>query len=162
MSTLGDHRYNQTHYDSDNPPPKVVQGYKFKCVAPPCSSERSACVPPRLSLSTCSHSHLSLIAVDVFSLSVSSTRTSSTRARRRRTASSRTRTFPRSQPSSSPPVLLTRTSHSRSSPSSGSTRTRGPSPRAALRPSLAWHAVLTSSSFVPHTEVSEARSTVVF
>lgn len=22
-------KYNQTHYDSDNPPPKVVQGYKF-------------------------------------------------------------------------------------------------------------------------------------
>ena len=22
-------KYNQTHYDIDNPPPKVVQGYKF-------------------------------------------------------------------------------------------------------------------------------------
>lgn len=22
-------KYNQTHYDSDNPPPKIVQGYKF-------------------------------------------------------------------------------------------------------------------------------------
>ena len=22
-------KYNQTHYDMDNPPPKVVQGYKF-------------------------------------------------------------------------------------------------------------------------------------
>jgi len=22
-------KYNQTHYDADNPPPKVVQGYKF-------------------------------------------------------------------------------------------------------------------------------------
>ena len=22
-------KYNQTHYDTDNPPPKVVQGYKF-------------------------------------------------------------------------------------------------------------------------------------
>lgn len=22
-------KYNQTHYDYDNPPPKVVQGYKF-------------------------------------------------------------------------------------------------------------------------------------
>ena len=22
-------KYNQTHYDVDNPPPKVVQGYKF-------------------------------------------------------------------------------------------------------------------------------------
>ena len=22
-------KYNQTHYDIDNPPPKIVQGYKF-------------------------------------------------------------------------------------------------------------------------------------
>jgi len=22
-------KYNQTHYDMDNPPPKIVQGYKF-------------------------------------------------------------------------------------------------------------------------------------
>jgi len=22
-------KYNQTHYDTDNPPPKIVQGYKF-------------------------------------------------------------------------------------------------------------------------------------
>ncbi|RZC68864.1 hypothetical protein C5167_032023 [Papaver somniferum] len=22
-------KYNQTHYDHDNPPPKIVQGYKF-------------------------------------------------------------------------------------------------------------------------------------
>ena len=26
-------KYNQTHYDHDNPPPKIVQGYKFNvCV----------------------------------------------------------------------------------------------------------------------------------
>lgn len=24
-------KYNQTHYDTDNPPPKVVQGYKVRC-----------------------------------------------------------------------------------------------------------------------------------
>lgn len=28
-------KYNQTHYDIDNPPPKIVQGYKFN-VSHPC------------------------------------------------------------------------------------------------------------------------------
>ena len=27
-------KYNQTHYDSENPPPKVVQGYKFNIFFP--------------------------------------------------------------------------------------------------------------------------------
>ena len=27
-------KYNQTHYDVDNPPPKVVQGYKFNIFYP--------------------------------------------------------------------------------------------------------------------------------
>lgn len=27
-------KYNQTHYDHDNPPPKVVQGYKFNVFYP--------------------------------------------------------------------------------------------------------------------------------
>lgn len=27
-------KYNQTHYDSDNPPPKVIQGYKFNIFYP--------------------------------------------------------------------------------------------------------------------------------
>lgn len=27
-------KYNQTHYDLDNPPPKVVQGYKFNIFYP--------------------------------------------------------------------------------------------------------------------------------
>jgi hypothetical protein len=27
-------KYNQTHYDSDNPPPKTVQGYKFNIFYP--------------------------------------------------------------------------------------------------------------------------------
>ena len=27
-------KYNQTHYDHDNPPPKVVQGYKFNIFFP--------------------------------------------------------------------------------------------------------------------------------
>ncbi|GLC36213.1 hypothetical protein PLESTB_001367900 [Pleodorina starrii] len=53
-------KYNQTHYDSDNPPPKVVQGYKFNImyfdlidktkaptyrVAPdPASTDNSTCI----------------------------------------------------------------------------------------------------------------------
>ena len=28
------HKYNQTHYDHDNPPPKTVQGYKFNIFYP--------------------------------------------------------------------------------------------------------------------------------
>ncbi len=27
-------KYNQTHYDHDNPPPKTVQGYKFTIFYP--------------------------------------------------------------------------------------------------------------------------------
>mgnify|MGYP001195193621 FL=1 len=27
-------KYNRTHYDSDNPPPKIVQGYKFNIFYP--------------------------------------------------------------------------------------------------------------------------------
>jgi hypothetical protein len=27
-------KYNQTHYDYDNPPPKIVQGYKFNIFYP--------------------------------------------------------------------------------------------------------------------------------
>ena len=27
-------KYNRTHYDADNPPPKVVQGYKFNIFYP--------------------------------------------------------------------------------------------------------------------------------
>jgi hypothetical protein len=27
-------KYNQTHYDTENPPPKVVQGYKFNIFYP--------------------------------------------------------------------------------------------------------------------------------
>lgn len=27
-------KYNLTHYDKDNPPPKVIQGYKFNIFYP--------------------------------------------------------------------------------------------------------------------------------
>ncbi|KAJ1561156.1 hypothetical protein HK405_004763, partial [Cladochytrium tenue] len=35
-------KYNQTHYDSDNPPPKVVQGYKFNIFYPDLIDKSSA------------------------------------------------------------------------------------------------------------------------
>ncbi|XP_043088297.1 cactin [Puntigrus tetrazona] len=34
-------KYNQTHYDSDNPPPKIVQGYKFNIFYPDLIDKRS-------------------------------------------------------------------------------------------------------------------------
>ncbi|PWN51453.1 hypothetical protein IE53DRAFT_378939 [Violaceomyces palustris] len=35
-------KYNQTHYDTDNPPPKVVQGYKFNIFYPDLIDKSSA------------------------------------------------------------------------------------------------------------------------
>ncbi|KAJ2270482.1 hypothetical protein GGH14_005179, partial [Coemansia sp. RSA 370] len=35
-------KYNQTHYDKDNPPPKVVQGYKFNIFYPDLIDRTSA------------------------------------------------------------------------------------------------------------------------
>ncbi|KAH7105650.1 mid region of cactin-domain-containing protein [Auriculariales sp. MPI-PUGE-AT-0066] len=35
-------KYNQTHYDTDNPPPKVVQGYKFNIFYPDLIDKRKA------------------------------------------------------------------------------------------------------------------------
>ncbi len=34
-------KYNQTHYDFDNPPPKIVQGYKFNIFYPDLIDKRS-------------------------------------------------------------------------------------------------------------------------
>ena len=34
-------KYNQTHYDHDNPPPKVVQGYKFNIFYPDLIDKRT-------------------------------------------------------------------------------------------------------------------------
>lgn len=31
-------KYNQTHYDIDNPPPKIVQGYKFNVSIQQCNT----------------------------------------------------------------------------------------------------------------------------
>lgn len=35
-------KYNQTHYDSDNPPPKIVQGYKFNIFYPDLINKQEA------------------------------------------------------------------------------------------------------------------------
>uniref|UniRef100_A0A8C9A6H2 Splicing factor Cactin n=1 Tax=Prolemur simus TaxID=1328070 RepID=A0A8C9A6H2_PROSS len=44
-------KYNQTHYDFDNPPPKIVQGYKFNIFYPDLIDKRST---PEYFLETCS------------------------------------------------------------------------------------------------------------
>uniref|UniRef100_H0X2K6 Splicing factor Cactin n=2 Tax=Otolemur garnettii TaxID=30611 RepID=H0X2K6_OTOGA len=43
-------KYNQTHYDFDNPPPKIVQGYKFNIFYPDLIDKRST---PEYFLETC-------------------------------------------------------------------------------------------------------------
>ncbi|XP_063251292.1 splicing factor Cactin-like [Prinia subflava] len=43
-------KYNQTHYDSDNPPPKTVQGYKFNIFYPDLIEKRST---PKYFLEAC-------------------------------------------------------------------------------------------------------------
>lgn len=44
-------KYNQTHYDIDNPPPKVVQGYKFNIFYPDLIDKTKT---PKFSLTPCS------------------------------------------------------------------------------------------------------------
>jgi len=39
-------KYNQTHYDHDNPPPKVVQGYKFNIFYPDLIDKSVVRAPP--------------------------------------------------------------------------------------------------------------------
>ncbi|KAL0820034.1 hypothetical protein ABMA28_005993 [Loxostege sticticalis] len=43
-------KYNQTHYDMDNPPPKIVQGYKFNIFYPDLIDKSST---PEFSLKAC-------------------------------------------------------------------------------------------------------------
>ena len=43
-------KYNQTHYDIDNPPPKVVQGYKFNIFYPDLIDKTST---PQYTLTPC-------------------------------------------------------------------------------------------------------------
>lgn len=43
-------KYNQTHYDVDNPPPKVVQGYKFNIFYPDLIDKSKA---PQFSITPC-------------------------------------------------------------------------------------------------------------
>ncbi|KAG5523090.1 hypothetical protein RHGRI_035035 [Rhododendron griersonianum] len=42
-------KYNRTHYDHDNPPPKAVQGYKFNIFYPDLADKTKAC-PQKLLL----------------------------------------------------------------------------------------------------------------
>uniref|UniRef100_UPI00358FB89A splicing factor Cactin n=1 Tax=Myxine glutinosa TaxID=7769 RepID=UPI00358FB89A len=44
-------KYNQTHYDFDNPPPKIVQGYKFNIFYPDLIDKKST---PQYFLESCS------------------------------------------------------------------------------------------------------------
>lgn len=44
-------KYNSTHYDMDNPPPKVVQGYKFNIFYPDLIDKAST---PSYTLTVCS------------------------------------------------------------------------------------------------------------
>lgn len=44
-------KYNQTHYDVDNPPPKVVQGYKFNIFYPDLIDKKTT---PQYTLTPCS------------------------------------------------------------------------------------------------------------
>nr|XP_006826020.1 PREDICTED: cactin-like isoform X2 [Saccoglossus kowalevskii] len=43
-------KYNQTHYDMDNPPPKIVQGYKFNIFYPDLIDKRNT---PEYTLTSC-------------------------------------------------------------------------------------------------------------
>ncbi|THD19621.1 Cactin [Fasciola hepatica] len=43
-------KYNQTHYDLDNPPPKIVQGYKFNVFYPDLIDKTT---PPTYKLTPC-------------------------------------------------------------------------------------------------------------
>jgi len=43
-------KYNQTHYDMDNPPPKIVQGYKFNIFYPDLIDKNST---PRYTVTAC-------------------------------------------------------------------------------------------------------------
>jgi hypothetical protein len=95
-------KYNQTHYDTDNPPPKVVQGYKV-CQAVLTTDAR-------------------LIRVRSSTYSIL---TSSTNQKHQRTRLSRIRMTKRRSSSTSQQVRRTRTLHSASSTVSGSTRTNG-------------------------------------
>jgi hypothetical protein len=47
-------KYNQTHYDIDNPPPKIVQGYKFNIFYPDLINKGAT---PQYYLTPCSDNH---------------------------------------------------------------------------------------------------------
>ncbi|CAB76738.2 Splicing factor Cactin [Caenorhabditis elegans] len=51
-------KYNQTHYDQDNPPPKIVQGYKFNIFYP---DLLDMTVAPRFGLTSCEDPDFAII-----------------------------------------------------------------------------------------------------
>ena len=51
-------KYNQTHYDHENPPPKVVQGYKFNIFYPDLIDRAST---PEYFLETCENTEFCVI-----------------------------------------------------------------------------------------------------
>ena len=50
-------KYNQTHYDIDNPPPKIVQGYKFNVSIHACLCARIHIHIPPPPMHTHTHTH---------------------------------------------------------------------------------------------------------
>lgn len=57
-------KYNQTHYDMDNPPPKIVQGYKFNIFYPDLIDKNST--PQYFLVSTHTHTHSQNIYIKEF------------------------------------------------------------------------------------------------
>ncbi|CAI4232709.1 unnamed protein product [Auanema sp. JU1783] len=51
-------KYNQTHYDMDNPPPKIVQGYKFNIFYPDLLDKRET---PSFSVTPCDDKDFAII-----------------------------------------------------------------------------------------------------
>jgi len=51
-------KYNQTHYDQDNPPPKVIQGYKFNVFYPDLIDKSKT---PEYSLEPCDNTEYCII-----------------------------------------------------------------------------------------------------
>lgn len=51
-------KYNQTHYDVDNPPPKVVQGYRFNIFYPDLLDPTKT---PRFTLTACENEEFAVI-----------------------------------------------------------------------------------------------------
>jgi len=51
-------KYNQAHYDMDNPPPKVIQGYKFNVFYPDLIEKNST---PSYTLHNCENDNFCMV-----------------------------------------------------------------------------------------------------